>query len=163
MVAFLTRAPAGFPGSVSRSDSLTIQQEIPDGTLPPTKYGQAVKMVANKILPLAASDAAALVYGLLVRPYPMQSTTNGIGASAPPVTGILDVMKRGYMTVTLAVGTAVKGGAVYVVNVAGGTVVVGDYVTSASPAGGGTAVAVPNAFFMGPADAGGITEIAYNI
>lgn len=163
MVAFLTRAPAGFPGSVSRSDSLTMQQEIPDASLPPTAYGSFVKMVSGKILPLASGDAATVIYGLLARPYPQQSTTNGLGVATPPTSGILDVMKRGYMSVKLVLGTAAKGGQVYVVTTAGGTVVVGDIVTAASPAGGGTAVAAAGCFFMGPADAGGVSEVAYNI
>lgn len=163
MTAIITRAPAGFPGRISRSDSMTVQQEIIDSGTPPTIYGGVVKLVSGKLQPIASGDAGSVSDGFLVSPYPTQSTTNAYGAAVPPTTGIADVLKRGYMTLPLKLGTAAKNGQVYVVTTAGGTVVVGDIVTSASPAGGGTAVAVPSAFFMGPADAGGIVEIAYNI
>ena len=163
MVAITLRAPAGFPGRISRSDSLTVEQEVIDSGTPPTLYGGAVKLVAGKLQPIASGDAAG-VYDFLVNPYPTQSSTNGLGVSAtPPTSGIADVLKRGYMTVPLKLGTAAKGGQLYVVTTAGGTVNVGDFVTSASPAGGGTAVAVTNCFFTGPADSGGIVEFSKNI
>jgi hypothetical protein len=162
MVAIITRAPTGFPGVITRSDSLTVEQEIIDSTTPPTVFGGFVKLVAGKLQPIAASDPAG-VYDILVKPYPTQSSSNGLGAATPPTSGIADVLKRGYIAQTLKLGTAAKGGQVYVVTTAGGTVVVGDVVTSASPAGGGTAVAVTNTFFTGPADAGGIVEVSKNI
>ena len=163
MTAYTTRMPAGFAGRVSRSDSKTIEQQIPDGSTPPTVYGTAVKMVSGKLKPMGSGDAASLIYGLLVNPYPMQSTTNTAGAATPPTTGVLDVMRRGYMTVALKLGTAAKAGQVYIVTTAGGTVVIGDVVTASSPAGGGTAVALANGFFMGAADSNGVVEIQYNI
>lgn len=164
MVAYTTRLPVGFPGRVSRSDSLTIEPAIIDSGTPPTAYGRPTKIVSGKLRGPASGDAGTVFNGWLVNPYPTQSSTNGLGASpTPPTSGLADNMKRGYMTVPLALGTAAKDGQVYVVTTAGGTVVVGDIVTSASPAGGGTGVAVTGAFFMGPADAAGIVEIAYNI
>lgn len=163
MVAYTTRVPAGFAGSVSRSDSLTVQQEIIDSGTPPTAYGKPIKLVSGKAQPVASGDAGTVTYGWSVRPYPAQSSTNTLGASTPPTSGILDVLRRGYMTVNLTLGTAAKGGQVYVVTTAGGTVVVGDIVTAASPAGGGTGVAVTGCFFMGPADANGVVEVAHNI
>jgi len=163
MVAFTTRAPAGFPGSVSRSDSLTIEQEVIDSGTPPTAYGQAVKIVSGKLRPLASGDAGTVAKGWLVRPYPAQSSTNALGAATPPTSGIGERMRRGFMTVLLKDGTAAKDGQVYVVTTAGGSWVVGDIVTSASPTGGGTGVAITDTVFTGPADAGGIVEIAYKI
>lgn len=163
MVAYTTRVPAGFAGSVSRSDSLTVQQEIIDSGTPPTAYGKPVKMVSGKVQPLASGDAGTVAYGWAVRPYPAQSTTNALGAATPPTSGILDVLRRGFISAVVTLGTAAKAGQVYVVTTAGGSVVVGDIVTSASPAGGGTGVAITGAFFTGPADANGVVEIAYNI
>jgi hypothetical protein len=163
MTAFTTRAPAGFPGAISRSDSLTVEQEIIDSSNPPTAYGQAVKIVSGKLQALESGDAGSVVSGFMVRPYPTQSATNAYGASTPPTSGIGDRMRRGFMTVPLAKGTSAKGGQVYVVTTAGGTVALGDIVTSASPAGGGTGVAITGAEFTGPADAGGIVEISYKI
>jgi hypothetical protein len=162
MTAFTTRMPAGFPGRVSRSDSLTVQQEIIDSNTPPTVYGGVVKLVSGKLQPIAGGDSAG-IYDFLVQPYPTQSSSSALGAATPPTSGIADVLKRGFMTVTLKLGTAAKNGQVYVVTTAGGTVAVGDIVTAASPAGGGTAVAITNCFFMGPADSGGVVEISKNI
>lgn len=163
MTAIITRMPAGFPGRISRSDSLTVEQEVIDSGTPPTVYGGFVKIVAGKLQPIASGDSAG-VYDILVNPYPTQSSTNGLGTPpTPPTSGMADVLKRGYITVPLAKGTAAKNGQVYVVTTAGGTVAVGDAVTSASPSGGGTAVAVTNCFFTGPADAGGIVEISKNV
>jgi len=164
MVAFTTRMPAGIPGSISRSDSKTVEPGLFESGYVPALFGRFVKLTAGLYRDLATSDAGSVVAGFLVRSYPMQSTDNNFGAGAPPNTTLtFDVLKRGYAIATLKLGTAVKGGQVYVVTTAGGSVAVGDIVTSASPAGGGTGVAVPNAFFTGPADAGGIVEIAYNI
>lgn len=163
MVAYATRVPVGFPGVISRSDSLTVTQEIVDSGTPPTAYGKPVKLVSGKAQPVASGDAGTVVYGWLVKPYPRQSTTQTLGAATPPTSGIVDVLKRGYLSVYLKLGTAAKNGAVYIVTTAGGSVVVGDIVTSASPAGGGTGVLVTGAFFQGPADADGNVEIAYNL
>lgn len=163
MVAFTTRAPAGFPGTVSRSDSLTIEQEIIDSGTPPTAYGQAVKIVSGKLRPLASGDAGTVASGWLVKPYPAQSSTNSLGTATPPSSGIADRLKRGFLMVALKDGTAAKDAQVYVVTTAGGSWVVGDVVASASPTGGGTGVAITNAFFTGPADASGNVEIAYKI
>lgn len=163
MVAYTTRMPAGIAGNISRSDSLTVEATPINSAKPPLAYGIFGKFVSGKAEPLEASDAGAVVTGMFTRPYPFQSTDNNFGGGTPPSSGILDFLRRGYVSAILKVGTAVKGGAVYVVTTAGGTVVVGDIVTSASPAGGGTAVLVSNCFFTGAADANGITEVAYNI
>lgn len=163
MVAYTSRVPAGFPGTISRSDSLTVKQEIIDSSNPPTAYGKPFKIVSGKMQALEASDAGTVVKGWTVRPYPAQSTTNTFGAATPPTSGVADGMRRGYMSVTLKLGTAAEDGQVYVVTTAGGSVVLGDIVTSASPAGGGTGVAITGCFFTGPADSNGIVEIAYAI
>lgn len=164
MVSILTRAPTGFPGSVSRPyDGQRIQPELVNTSLPPTAFGQFVKYNAGSITPLASGDAGSLAVGATVRAYPTQSNTNAFGQATPPTSGFLDTMKTGYMTVALTDGTAAKGGQVYVVTTAGGTHAVGDIVTSTTPALGGTAVAITGAFFEGPAGADGVVEIFMNI
>lgn len=163
MVAFLYRMPAGIPGDVTRPSNSTIEPQQIDSGTPPTKYGVFVKLVSGKIQPVASGDAGTVVYGALVRPFPTTAAQDPIGTATPPTSGMCDILVRGYMTVALKLGTAAKGGAVYVVTTAGGSVAVGDIVTSASPAGGGTAVAVANCIFMGAADASGNVEIRYNI
>lgn len=160
MVSYVTRIPAGFPGMVSRDDSLTIEPNLIDATTPPTTYGGVVKLVSGKLQPIASSDAATVIYGFLAKAFPTQSTTNALGAAVPPTSGLIDVLRRGYMTVTLARGTAVKGAAAYVRITADTGKLVGDIETAADSS---KCVAIPNAVFTGAADAGGIVEISYNI
>lgn len=159
MTAFTLRMGVGFAGGITRSDSLTVEPEFPNPTTPPTAYGQAVKLVNGLLQPLAASDTAAVINGILSRPYPSQSTTNAYGPSVPPTKNVVDVLKRGYIAIPLARGTAAKDGIVYVRNVATTGTLVGDYETTTNS---GNCIAM-NARFMGPADATGIVEIAYNI
>jgi hypothetical protein len=99
-----------------------------------------------------------------LRPYPIQGNgTDPLGTSTPPTSGVTDILKRGYVMVSLGGTTAAtKGGTVYV-RVA--------TPSAGKPLGGFEAasdttntVAMPsNWYFTGPADAYGITEIAVNI
>jgi hypothetical protein len=161
MTAILSRAPTGFAGGVSRAtEGRVISQELIYATTPPTLYGQFLKYNGNAVTPLASGDAATAFAGIAVRSYPVQSTTNAFGAAVPPTTGFIDMLRSGFVTLILALGTAAKGGAVYVVTTAGGTVNVGDVVTSSSPAGGGTGVLIVGCNFEGPAGADGIVEVS---
>lgn len=167
MVAFKYRMPAGIPGATNRVEQLTAEAQVMDTAFPVTLFGVPVKLVAGLVRPVASGDAASVVYGFLIRPYPTQAV--GIGASYDPLAvgvpnpqDIANVMRRGYMTVRLNnVTAAVKGGAVYVRVAAG---------TTQTPIGGieagadgSNCVAIPLAFFNGPADADGNVEIQYNI
>ena len=156
--AFLYRMPSGIAGDVSRKSHSTI--EAHDTVSGFTGFGLFGKLDSNgKFAPLVAADTAANVYGLVVRSYPTQSASNGLGA-AVPVIGFNDVLRRGYMTVKCNAGTAKTGGKVFVRVDAG---------TELKPIGGIEAVADAantievNAIFMHAADASGNVEISYNI
>lgn len=82
MSAYLTRMPAGIPGDVSRKEGATIESSLVGSKAIP--YGAFVKLVSGKLEPLAASDTAAVIYGLAVRPYPKQSDAVGFGAASAP-------------------------------------------------------------------------------
>jgi len=160
MVAYTTRMPSGFPGRITRSDSLTVEPNIIDASTPPTAFGSFVKLVSGKLQPIASGDAASVVYGVLVSAFPTQSNTTALGASTPPASGVIDVLRRGYVSVALARGTAVKGAAVFVRVTADTGKAVGDIETAADSA---KCVAVPGAFFAGAADANGNVEISFAI
>ncbi|KAA2237678.1 structural cement protein Gp24 [Salinarimonas soli] len=160
MVSYVTRIPAGVVGAVSRSDSLTIEPGQNDTVNPVTAYGTFVKTVSGKMQAVASGDAASVVTGVATRPYPAQSTTNGLGAATPPAGVVIDRLKRGYFHAALAAGTAAKDGQVFVRVTAGSGRAVGAIEAAAD---GGNCVAVVGAVFTGPADANGITEIAFNI
>lgn len=164
MVAYLYRMPVGIAGGISRSQDLTAEPVILDSAKSFSAYGLAGKdSTDGKFIPLAASDAATVITGLYMRPYPTTSTPDMVRqvGTGKHFTG--DVMKRGYMTVNIG-GTAVnltKGSPVYVRNAKP---------TDASPLGAilgaavdGETVILPNATFTGAGDANGNAEVAYNI
>lgn len=163
MVAIISRMPAGFVGQITRDDSKTIVAEIVDSSTPPTVYGSFVKLVSGKLQPIASGDAASVVYGLLPQPFPVQASAVVSAldtAATPPSSGVADVLRRGFIAVKLAQGTAAKKGQVYVRVTAASGKYVGDIETAADS---GNCVAVTGAFFTGAADANGVVEVEYNI
>jgi len=165
MVAFLYRMDVGYPGCVNRAETAHVEAGTINTTTPPTAFGIAVANDANGIRMVTGADTA--VAGIYVRPYPIQPNTGGLnyplGVATPPTVGNGDVLKRGYIIVKLAsTAAAVKGAPVQVwTGAAAGPHVVGGI--NADAAAGGSNIVLPNSYFMGPADANGIVEIAVNI
>lgn len=160
--AFTYRMPAGIPGAISRGAAqATVEPVVGNAAADFPRYGMFGKTVAEKFVPLEAGDAAAVITGALVRPYPTNSSQDGLGTSTPPTSGgLLDRLRRGYMTVLLSAGVAAKDAPVYVRTTVNGAKAVGDIETAAA---GGECVLVADCTFTGPADANGIVEIALNI
>ncbi|MDN7895871.1 hypothetical protein QZM82_06640 [Burkholderia cepacia] len=163
--AYTFRMPAGFAGDLQRAEVATIEPQQIDPAAPPTVFGVAVKLVNGKIQPInSAGDTAALVYGVNLRPYPIQGNgTDPLGTSTPPTSGVTDVLKRGYVNVALGGTTAAtKGGTVYLrVAAAAAGKPLGGFEAAAD---GTNTVAMPASwYFTGPGDTYGITEIAVNI
>lgn len=169
--AFQFRMGAAFPGDVNRTHPVTIEPCLIDAAAPPTAYGQVVIVGAgiNSVRPLSAADTAVTTgYGVTVRPYPTQaaSTTNfgaaSFGNAAPPISGILDVCRAGYIMTQIPLGqTCTKNGAVFIwiaastgVHVQGGTETV---------ASTGNTIALTDCTFNGPPDATGSVELSFNI
>ena len=174
MPALMYRMNAGIPGEVSRFQTYgcTISPEKQHNTTPMTLYGQVAIMAAANagVRPATAGDATAdMEWGFLVRPFPgadigvgFPSGTVGFGAGTPFLTGVVDIMRRGFMTIQLGGPTAAaKGG-------------IGNLWTAASGAGhtqglleaasaGASGFVMNRVRFQGPADASGNTEISYNI
>lgn len=164
MPSLLYRMPVGIAGAISRPQDLTTEPVILNSANTFSAYGLAGKDSSDgKFIPLAASDAATVITGLYVRPYPATSTPDMVRQVGTGKNFTGDVMKRGYMTVNIG-STAVnlvKGAPVYVRNA---------NPTDASPLGAilGAAVTdetvvLPNATFTGAGDADGNAEVAYNI
>lgn len=170
--AYPYRMPAGIPGRVNREWEHTGEPNQLDSTNPPLLYGDAVKMGSNgRIQALAAGDTSAVIYGILEQAFPGNVTTTYgpatqlLGNAVPPPGGRCTVMKRGYMTVAIQGTTAAaKGGPVYV-RIAG-TLPSGGRYGGFEAAPDGTAANTPQllgAYWMGAADSGSQTEIAYNL
>ncbi|NSX05083.1 structural cement protein Gp24 [Cupriavidus gilardii] len=161
--AILYRMPSGIPGDISRQSQATVEPQIFDPALPFPGYGLFGKLAAGKFVPVASGDTAAVIYGLLVRPYP---TTGGagsepLGTATPPTKGVCDVLRRGYMTVKNNAGTPALGGTVYVRVAAAAD---GKPIGGIEAAADGTnTVAVTGAIFMDGGDANGNVEISFNI
>lgn len=159
--AILYRMPSGISGDVTRLSTATIEPGVYDPAKSFDAFGVPGKIMSEKFVPLEAGDTADNIYGLLVRPYPTTSSQDPLGKSTPPKAGINDILRRGYMTVLLRAGTSAKGGAVYVRigSPAAGKPIGG----IEAAADGADTVELPNATFMGAADASGNVEISYNI
>jgi hypothetical protein len=167
-VAFTYRMPAGNPGDVNRSHPASVEPVLWDATNPPTFYGQAVVVDATSknVRACGTVDDSALtdIYGVAVRPYPIQQSTGGMssafGNAVPPVNQPGDVLKSGYIMVPVSnAGVPVKGGAVFVwakPNNAGH--VQGGFETAAT---GGSTIALPiNSYsWNGGPDANGVAEL----
>ncbi|TEU30088.1 structural cement protein Gp24 [Alkanindiges illinoisensis] len=158
--SILYRMPSGIPGDVTRRSHATTEA-VMLGATPFASFGIFGKVVSGKLVPIGAGDTAADVYGLLVRAYPTQSSSNAQGAAVPPTSGVADVLRRGYMTVTNNAGTAALNGVVYVrvANAAAGKPIGGIEAVADST----NTIAITGARFMSEADAQGNVEIAFNI
>jgi len=159
MVAYLYRMPSGIPGDVSRKENSVVEAQILNASLPFSAYGLVGKMAAGKFVPFAGGEAATDAYGVLVRPFPTNSGTDGLGTATPPTSGPGDVLRRGYITVKLNGGATVAAGAPVYVRVAAAA--------SGKPLGGfegaadSTNTVAINAIFLSAADADGNVEISF--
>jgi hypothetical protein len=172
MVAYITRMPAGIPGDVNRAWHAVIEAQVvtPNGTTgAPTAYGLPMVVDATagnvgNMRTVGGSDAVANVYGFLVRPFPTNSSQDGLGTSTPPASGVCNICRVGYMTILLN-GTvaATKGGRVYIwTSASSGTHVLGGVEADSSLPGGSNGFALTGATFMGPADSSGNVEISFD-
>lgn len=164
--AFISRMPAGIPGTICRGAANSTVEPVvitaAGQANAPVSYGVGTLIDANTgLLRLPAAGDAA-VTGILVRPFPTNSSQDGLGTSTPPTKGLVDRLKRGYVSILLSGATAAKkDGAVWCrIQNAGAGQFVGGFEAAAD---GGNTVTVPGAYFTGPADASGNVEIAFNI
>lgn len=171
-VAFAFRMGAGFPGDVNRTHPASIEPCLIDVNAPVTAFGQAalIDPATQGVRPFAVGDqdnAVTKGYGITVRPYPFQQSSGSnygaaaIGEGAPPLSGVVDVLRAGYIMSKLNAGVAVKGNPVYVWCAASaGAHVLGGLEADYSA---GNTTQLKNATFNGGADASGNVEIAFNI
>jgi len=168
---FMYRMPAGIPGEVTRFQTVgtTIAAQVQNAATPFTAFGIVGTIDANGARPILATDTAlpATPIGIAVRPNPTSDNTAAnpgvvpFGPGAPMPRGIIDLLFRGYVNMKLnGAAAATKGGAVYVYYGAS----TGNHVQGGIEAASGANLwALPGAFFTGPADAQGNTEIQFNI
>jgi hypothetical protein len=174
MPALMYRMNAGIPGEVSRFQTYgcTISPERQHATTPMTQYGQVAVMAAANagVRPATTGDVTAdMEWGFLVRPFPgadvgvgFPSGTVGFGAGTPMPQGVVDILRRGFMTVKLGGATAAqKGDSGYLWTAASSGAHVLGLLEPVDPTTSG--FKLNRVRFMGPADASGNTEISYNL
>jgi len=166
-VAFTYRMGAGFAGDINRTHPFSSLPGLTNVTNPPRRTGDGmlVDTATNSYRGFIAGDASATpvaLGGVHVRSFPTQQTTAGmtadLGVSVPPTSGVLDVLRSGYIMVQIPPGVAVtKNGPVWVWCVAtSGANRQGAFAGAAST---GNTVPINNARFMGPADPQGVAEL----
>jgi hypothetical protein len=169
MVAYAFRMPAGIPGDVNRIASGHIETQVVSSAAgeAPTAYGLPVVLSSTSgqvgnVRVMTAGDTGQ-PYGFLVRPYPTQSSQDPLNVSTPPTSGLVDILKRGYMTVQLQGPTAAKKGDIPYIFL--GTTSTTHPVLAAVEAATSTnaVVLTSNSYFMCPADSNGMIEIAFNL
>lgn len=160
--SILYRMGNGVAGDLTRQSQATVEPHVL-GATPFAGFGLFSKIVANKAVPVGAGDAAGVVYGLLVRPFPTQgaNASDPLGTSVPATSGVVDLMRRGYAAVKVNAGVPAHGTGVFirVANAVGGQPIGG----IEAAADGANTIQVTGAIFMGAKDAENIAEIAYNI
>lgn len=168
--AFTFRMNAGFAGDVNRGHPASIQPCLIDASAPPTAYGQAVTIdsTSEGVRPLVSGDSGLTeIWGVTVRPYPIQqaTTSNNYGAAAygsvaPPLLQPIDVLRGGYVMVSV-VGSPNKGGTVYIWYAASsGSHVQGGF--EAANTGGSTLALDSSYQWNSPPDNTGIAELICN-
>lgn len=164
-IAFTFAMPSGIAGDVSRAEHATVEAQLLDTVLYPLQYGVPVKIVSGKVCGITTGDTVSTkVYGMYVRPYPTQSGQDTLGVQTIPVSGICNILVRGYMMCVVGFnGAGAHKGTPVFVRVA-------TSIHTGHPLGGiegatdsTDTFAIPGAFFMGDTDAQGINEIAFNI
>ncbi|MEN0630617.1 hypothetical protein AAIG33_24890 [Phytobacter ursingii] len=162
--AYLQRMPLGIPGAITRPRDCTIEPVSLDPANLFTSFGLAGKYVNNNFVPLAAGDDVSVVKGIFVRPFPIMSQTD-IAYLGVTTSQVGDKLARGYICVKApaTAATAKRGDPVYVRVAAptassplGSLLLTADATASNTPQ-------LTKAEVMGPGDATGLVEIAYNI
>ena len=172
--AFTFRMGAGFVGAVNRSHPAGIEPCMMDPANPVLQYGLAVmadNAAPNGVRSVLASDSALTsIFGIAVRPFPItpQAGTNfgaaAFGSVAPSTFLPLDVLKSGYIMVSLGgVAAALKGAPVFVYyGVSSGSHVQGGFEAAAGANLAALDASGNRIYFNGPADANGIVELVFN-
>ena len=150
--------PHGFAGCYARQPDMIVNTRPAGGTAPIT-FGTPLKYSAGAVVPMGASDTAALFVG--IAGYEVKSAisyleqTNGQYAVGEPVS----VFQRGAINVKCQKGTPTLGGSVYLRVTANGTyptAVVGGLEAEADST---NTVQLTNCQWAGPADSNGVAEL----
>jgi hypothetical protein len=159
MTSFLYRAPSGVAGDVTRPDNTIVEPGLLNAAQAPTAFGAPVKVVNGKFEKIAASDTAAVFYGILSRIAPSIAgdTAQTFADGTPNVESVQGIVRKGYVNVLCKQGTPARGGQVFMRVVAATGKAVGDLEATAD---GANSVALSGVTWaVDGKDASNVTEI----
>lgn len=116
-VSYLTQAPTGVPGDITRADETNVEPAMMVSPFT-AAYGLAAVYGSGGIAAWGTGNVAVDFAGSLARAVP--SISNNISSDAsfgggiPLQTQVQNLVVRGYMSVVCQYGTPTRGGAVYV-------------------------------------------------
>jgi hypothetical protein len=171
--AILYRAPFGVQGDITRPSQQNVEAWGFNSANVFAQYGVPGKIVSGLFVPCVAAGDVSLIWGFLVRPYPISplNASDALGTSVPNCTAgfVANVLRRGYLNVFVQLNAAsvAAGGSVYMRTagaiagqilggIEGATTGNNTVLTASQGLAGGIV-------FTGPADANGIAEIAFNL
>lgn len=133
MTAFLYRAPSGVAGDITRQQDTIVESGLLNAAAAPAAFGAPVKIVSGKFEKIASGDDAADFAGVLSRIAPSISgdTAQTFASGTPNAESVQGIVVKGYMNVKCAVGTPVRGAAVYMRVVAATGKAIGDFEATA--------------------------------
>jgi hypothetical protein len=148
-VSYLTQAPTGIPGDVTRVDESNVEpaQLIAASGVFPAAFGIPMKYVTGGIQQFnGGAETAPSFAGVLIREVPGIGGTGSDGsfAGVPYPSQIAGLLVRGYCSVVCAAGTPARGGVVYV-QVVAGTQPVGSFRADGSDSGNAVALTATQA------------------
>lgn len=128
MTAYLHRAPSGVAGDVTRQQDTVVESGLLNASAAPAAFGAPVKIVSGKFEKIASGDDAADFFGILSRIAPAISgdTAQTFASGTPNTDSVQGIVVKGYVNVKCAVGTPVRGAAVYMRVVAATGKAIGD-------------------------------------
>lgn len=118
--SYLTQAPVGIPGEVSRVDESSVEPAMLEAlaTVFPDQFGLGMRYTSAGNIQQPSGDAATAFAGVLIREVPgisgaLSDDTDTFGPGSPYSKQVQGLMVRGYATVKCVAGTPVRGGIVY--------------------------------------------------
>jgi hypothetical protein len=159
MTSFLYRAPAGVVGDVTRRQDTNIEAGILNPAKAPTAFGVPVKLVSGKFEAIESGDEATDFAGIITRVAPAinGSLNETFEGASPWVEQVQGIAVEGYVAVKCAIGTPVRGGAVFMRVTAATGKLVGDLEATADGANNVELVGV--VWAVDGKDASGTSEI----
>lgn len=166
--AYLTQAPVGVPGDITRVQFSSVEPAmlVALASVFPNQFGIGVKYVTGGIQQ-PSGDAATAFAGVLVREAPeisgALSDDNTFGSGSPLGTQVQGLLVSGYVAVVCYAGTPARGGTVYWQVTTNGNAIAGMFRADGTDSGNAVALTATQAEWasdgVGP-DGQGNTNIA---